>query len=93
MTILYFYHNLSCIFLLAFAHQQLALHKSTLIASSTISNITISVKRSNFTLVFFKAAYHTNPFAVRKRARSSSNIPRHILKKFSNTSVDDDALL
>ena len=32
----------------------------------TINNKSISVKRSNFTLVFFKDAYHFNPGAVRK---------------------------
>ena len=32
----------------------------------TINNKSISVKRSNFTSVFFKDAYHFNPGAVRK---------------------------
>ena len=30
---------------------------------STINNISISVKRSDFTLAFFKAACHANPRA------------------------------
>ena len=34
-----------------------------LIFFSTINNISVSVKRSNFTLVFFKAACHANPRA------------------------------
>ena len=35
-----------------------------LIPFSVINNILISVKRSNFTLVFYKAACHDNPGAV-----------------------------
>ena len=45
-----------------------------LIPFSTINNISISVKRSNFTLVFFKAACHANPGAERKFAGPSSYI-------------------
>ena len=32
----------------------------------------MSVQRSSFTLVFFRAACHTNPHAVRKRANSAN---------------------
>ena len=32
------------------------------------TNISISVNRPNFTLLFFKAACHVNPVTVRKRA-------------------------
>ena len=60
---------------------------------STIDNISISVKRSNFTLVFFKAAYHANPGAEKNFAGSSSYIPIHIFLKFSNTSVNNNVSL
>ena len=36
---------------------------SPLIPFSTINNILISVNNSNFTLVFFKQAFHANPGA------------------------------
>ena len=52
-----------------------------------INNIFISVNKSNFTFVFFKAVCHTNPGAVRKRAGSSSYISRYTIPKFSNTST------
>ena len=45
---------------------------STSNSFSTVNNISISVNSSSFTLTFFKAAYHANPDAVRKRAGSSS---------------------
>ena len=57
---------------------------------STINNISISVKRSNFTLVFFKAACHRNPGAERNFAVSSSYISILILLKFSNTSGNNN---
>ena len=41
---------------------------------STINNVSISVKRSNFRLVLSKAACHAGSDAVRKRAGSSSYI-------------------
>ena len=34
-----------------------------LITFSTINNMLISVKRANFTLIFFKATCHANPVA------------------------------
>ena len=43
----------------------------SLIPFSTINNISISVKRSNFTLVFFKAACHADPGTERNFAGSS----------------------
>ena len=33
---------------------------------STVNNISVLVKRSNFTLVVFKAGCHANPGAVKK---------------------------
>ena len=57
---------------------------------STINNISISVKRSNFILVFLEAACHANPCAVRKRAGSSLYISRNIFPKFSNTSTNNN---
>ena len=45
-----------------------------LILFSTINNILVSIKRSNSTFVFFKAAYHANPEAERSFAGSSSYI-------------------
>ena len=52
----------------------------------TINNISISIKRSSFTLVFLKAASHANPGAERNFAGSNSHILRDIFRKFSNTS-------
>ena len=59
----------------------------------TINNISISVKRSNFTMVFFKAASHANLNTVRKRARSSSYILRHIFQIFLNASPNNNVSL
>ena len=53
----------------------------------------MSVKRSNFTLVFFEAVCHANCGAVRKQARSSSHILRHIFLKFSNTLANNNVSL
>ena len=61
--------------------------------NDTINNILISVKRSNFTLVFFKAACYANAGAEKNRAGSSSYIIRHISLKFSNTSANNNAPL
>ena len=58
MKILDFDHDLSCIYYYSMTH-------STLIPFSTINNISISVNRSTFTLVFFKAASQANPGADR----------------------------
>ena len=63
-----------------------------LIPFSAINNISLSVKRSNFTLVVFKAACHANSGAERNFAGSSSYILRHILLKFSNTSANSNIL-
>ena len=57
-----------------------------LISFSTINNILISIKRYNFILFFFKAAFHVNPGAVINQAVPSLYISRHIFQKFSNTS-------
>ena len=47
---------------------------STSDISSIINNISISVNRSNYTLVFYKDAYHANPGAGKK-----STIKSHIV--------------
>ena len=39
-----------------------------LLSFCTINNISISVKRSNYTLIFFKAACHANPGAEKNFA-------------------------
>ena len=57
--------------LLAFAY-----HVSSLISFSTINNISILVKKSNITLIFFKAACHANHGAEKHFAVSSSYISR-----------------
>ena len=54
--------------------------------------MSISVKISNFTLVFFKDD-NANPGAERNFAESSFYILRHIFPKFSNTSVNNNVLL
>ena len=60
---------------------------------SSINDISISVKRSNITLVFFKATCHANPRAERKFAGSSSHFLKHIFLKFSNTTANDNVFL
>ena len=57
---------------------------------STINNISISVKRSYFTLGFFKAASHANPGAEIYFAGSSSYISRHVFLKFANISANNN---
>ena len=61
------------------------MNNMTYSTTDTFNSISMSVKRSNFNLVFFKAACHANPGAVRKQVRSSSYISRHIFQKFSDT--------
>ena len=68
-------------------------HIYCFIPFSTIDNIFISLKRSNFTLVFFKAACHANPRAERNFAESSLCILIKIFLKFSNTSAKNSVLL
>ena len=53
----------------------------------------ILVKRSNFTLVFFKAAGHANPGAERNFAVSSLYISRNIFLKFLNTLANNNTSL
>ena len=55
--------------------------------------ISISVKRCNFNLVFFEAACYANPGAVRKWPGSSSSIWRKLFQKYSNTSASNNVLL
>ena len=69
------------------------LHIPPLLHFSTINNISMSVERSNFILVFFKAAYHANPGAETNFAGSSSYILIHIFLKFSKTSANNNVLL
>ena len=64
-----------------------------LIPFSTIENILILVKRSHFTLVFFKAAFHANPEAERHFAGSSAYILRYLFLKFSNTLANNNVSL
>ena len=64
-----------------------------LICFSTINNISISVSRSYFTLVFSKAAFHTYPGAERKWVGSSSYTSRHIFRKLLNTSASNNVSL
>ena len=58
-----------------------------------INNMSISVERSNFTLVFFKADCHANPGAIRIQAGSISSISKHNFPKFSNTSSNSNVSL
>ena len=60
---------------------------------STINKISISVNRSNFTLIFFEADSHAKPGAAIKRARPISYISRHIFGKFSNTFANNNISL
>ena len=53
----------------------------------------MSVKRSNFTLGFFKAACHANPGTEINFVWSSSCISRHIFLKFSKTSAKNNVSL
>ena len=66
---------------------------SSLILFSDINNTTVSVKGSNFTLVFLTAACYTDPDTVRKEAGLSSDISRQIFCKFSNTSANNNLSL
>ena len=69
-------------FLLVLVYRYIDLHIPPPIPFSTINNMSISVKRSNFALVFFKAACHANPAAEGNFAGSSSYILIHIFLKF-----------
>ena len=51
--------------------------------------MSISIKRSHFTLVFFRAACHANPVTERNYAGLSSYISEHIFLKFLNTSANN----
>ena len=79
--------------LLAFDYRWIPWRILPLIPFSVVNNISIWVNWSNFILLFFKAAYHANSGAARKRAGSSSYISRHIFRKFSNTSANSNVLL
>ena len=50
----------------------------------------MSVKRSNFTLIFFKDGCYANLGAEKKFVGSSSCTLRHILLKYSNTSATNN---
>ena len=66
--------------LLARVYRQIEQHIPRVIPLSTSNNISISIKGSSLTLIFFKAACHAKADAVRKRVVSSSYISRHIEK-------------
>ena len=53
-------------------------------------NISISVKRINFTLDFFKAACHANQGAKGNFEGSRSYASRHIFLKSSNKSANNN---
>ena len=59
-------------------------------STDTINNISASVKRYNFTSVVSKATCHANPGAEEKRSSSSSYILRHVVRKISNTSTNNN---
>ena len=71
--------------LLAFVHQNIP----PLIPFSATNNISIQVKRSNFTLIFLKVFRHANPGTEKNFAGSSLYISSHIFLKFSNTSANN----
>ena len=73
--------------LLVLVYRWVAWHNRPLIPFSTIKNMLIWVKRSNFTLLFFKGTYYANLGAIRKQIWSTWYISRHISRKFSNTSA------
>ena len=92
MAILYFYLKLSCI-CYCLLHIYIKSDIFLLIPFSTIDNLSISVKRCNFTLVFSEAAYHGNAGPERNFARSSSYILIPIFLKVLNTSANNNVLL
>ena len=57
---------------------------------STINNISISVNRTNFTLVFFETACHAYSAAEENWAGSSPYILRKKFRKLLNTSASDN---
>ena len=54
--------------LLAFAYVWIAWLIPPIIPFCTINNVSISINRSNFTLVFLKTAYHDNSGVGKKKA-------------------------
>ena len=66
--------------LLTFVYLWIEWHMPPLITFSAINNMLISVKRANFTLIFFKATCHANPVAEKKFVESNSNFMAHIAK-------------
>ena len=56
---------------------------------STINNISISVKRSNYIFVVFKDGWHANPRAERNFAGPFSYILKNIFLKFSKKSANN----
>ena len=79
---LFFSQSFRCL-LLAFSYWWIELHIPPLMPFSTIKNIQRSVKRFNFTWVFFKAA---KPGGEINFAGSNLQIPKRIFLKFSKTS-------
>ena len=56
----------------------------------TINNMSVSINRSNFNLVFLKVGYHDNPGAEKNLAGSSLCILSHILRQLLNTSASNN---
>ena len=80
--------------LLVFAYRWIEWHIPPLIPFSIINDISITIKISNFTLDFFKAAcHHANPGAEINFAGSSLYILTDIFLKFSNTSANNNVSL
>ena len=73
------------IFVISFHLSMNSMHICPLIPFSTINNISISVSRSNFTLVFFEATCHVNPGAEKNLTGSSSYVLRHIFQNVIHT--------
>ena len=79
--------------LLALHYREIEAHIPPLTHFSTINNISVSVKRSHFALVVFRAACHANLEPERLFAGSNSYILRHIFLKFSHTSANNNVPL
>ena len=79
--------------MLVFTDRWIAWHVPPLIPISSIKKLSILVYRSNFTLVFLKAAYHANAEDEKNFAGSRSNISRHIFQKLLNTSANNNVSL
>ena len=79
LTIWWFFHVFVINFLIMINNESL------IMSFCGISNISLSVNRSNFTLIFFKAACHANTGAEIKWLGSNPYISRHILRNTSRS--------